>query len=200
MFAIPKKTDYALIALHHLMARPEETSSAREMAEMYNMPCALLMNILKDLQQAGLVSSTRGAKGGYQLCVDPAETSLYDVLLATSGEVALTECCGGAGQHTCNVARPTVVEAPEAEMEADGGGGSREVSGDSIHRATPGKGWGVELRISGCPIREPLKLLHLRLVQFLQDVKLSDLLRPARAVAEVPTALTSSSRLSLAVS
>lgn len=116
MLALPKKTDYGLIALYYLLEHPGRVAPAREIAEAYHLPCALLMNVMKELQQGGLVRSVRGAKGGYQIAADPAQTSLYDVVMLTSGEPHLTECCGGAsvaGQPTtCSVGAICPVKTP----------------------------------------------------------------------------------------
>ncbi len=151
MLALPKKTDYALIALHYLLEHPDRIAPAREIAEIYHLPCALLMNVMKELQQGGLVRSVRGAKGGYQLSVDPRQATLYDVVVLTGGgEPALTECCQDA-----------VLHAPS---------GAEEI------RCQVG---------SGCPVRQPLRALHHRLVRFLKDVKLADLLQPGYRI-DVP--------------
>ena len=65
MLSLTKKTDYALIALAYLAERPDRTVSAREIAGGFQMPVALVMNILKTLHHAKWLASTRGAKGGY---------------------------------------------------------------------------------------------------------------------------------------
>lgn len=139
MLALPKKTDYALIALHFLLERPGRVAPAREIAEAYHLPCALLMNVMKELQQGGLVKSIRGAKGGYTASLDPYKTTLYDVVVLTSGEPLLTECCNGD---------------PDASFSCQVGSNGA----------------------TACPVAGPLKGLHQKLVGFLKDVKLADLL------------------------
>ncbi|NQU76949.1 MAG: Rrf2 family transcriptional regulator, partial [Planctomycetes bacterium] len=67
MLSLTRKTDYALLALTHLAAEPAAVISAREMAEQYCLSQPLLMNVLKQLSASGLVSSVRGARGGYTL-------------------------------------------------------------------------------------------------------------------------------------
>lgn len=92
MLTLSKKTDYALIALSYLADRPDRIASAREVAEAYSLPLALLMNILKLLHHRKVLKSTRGTKGGYQLIVNPQEMSLYDLVEMIDGPVHLTEC------------------------------------------------------------------------------------------------------------
>jgi Rrf2 family protein len=94
MLSLTKKTEYALISLGYLAERPGKTIAAREVAEAYNMPGPLVMNILKTLHHANLISSTRGTKGGYRLTADLAATSLRQLIEALEGPVYLTECVG----------------------------------------------------------------------------------------------------------
>src|ERR1700728_2713904 len=101
MLSLSKKTDYALIALAYLAERPGRVASAREIAEARDLPAALLMNILKELQHHGLLRSTRGVKGGYEIAVDLAAVSLHQLIVALEGPVKLVECAGesAACQH-----------------------------------------------------------------------------------------------------
>lgn len=96
MLSLTRKTDYALVALSHLGSRRRDDArpvSAREIADRFELPPSLLMNILKELGNAGLLNSTRGSNGGYELAVDPAAVSLMDVVAAIEGPVRITTCC-----------------------------------------------------------------------------------------------------------
>jgi len=94
MLSLTRKTDYALISLTHLAKLDKgETASAREIADLYELPKALLMNILKQLCHAGMIESMRGARGGYQLAHHPSEISVLDTLIAMEGRFELTRCC-----------------------------------------------------------------------------------------------------------
>ena len=98
MLSLTRKTDYALVALATLGRRKaagEGPVSARVVAEEYGLPQPLLMNILKELAQAKIVSSTRGATGGYQLAHDPANVTVLEVVTAIEGPVRLAQCCEG---------------------------------------------------------------------------------------------------------
>jgi Rrf2 family protein len=57
-------------------------------AEAHGIPSRFLVQILLQLKGAGLVASTRGAAGGYQLIKDPAEISLADVMSVIEGTVS----------------------------------------------------------------------------------------------------------------
>jgi Rrf2 family protein len=95
MLCLTKKTDYALIALAYLAQRQSEEArpvSARAIAEQFDLPLPLLMNVLKELAQARLVRSTRGAHGGYALALAPGQVSLLDVVHAIEGPIRLAPC------------------------------------------------------------------------------------------------------------
>jgi len=94
-----RKTDYAIVALATLAAETardegEPRLSARQIAERHGVPLALLMNVLKDLVGAGLVTSTRGAKGGYRLARDAASVTVHEIVAVTEGPVKVMACCG----------------------------------------------------------------------------------------------------------
>lgn len=92
MLCLTKKTEYALIALASLGQRTGEVSSARDIALEHDLPPALLMNILKALQQKNVLCSTRGARGGYTLGSGVEALSLYDLILVLEGRVQTTGC------------------------------------------------------------------------------------------------------------
>ncbi len=77
MLALGKKIDYALISLACLGERGGRFVSAREIAQANNLPLPALMQILKTLHHHGVLRSTRGVKGGYQIGVDLEMLSLH---------------------------------------------------------------------------------------------------------------------------
>ena len=93
MLALTKKTGYGLIAMTHLARlRAGQVASAREVADRYNIPASLLMNVLKELAAAGYVESLRGPHGGYRLAADPERITLADLIIALEGPIRLAEC------------------------------------------------------------------------------------------------------------
>jgi len=81
-----------LIALAYLADRPGRVAPAREIAGAYNLPVALLMNILKSLHQHDVLRSTRGTKGGYQINIALDDMSLLQLIEVVEGPVYMTEC------------------------------------------------------------------------------------------------------------
>lgn len=93
MLALTKKTGYALVAMTHLARLDRDgVASAREIAALFGVPAALLMNVLKQLAAAGYVESTRGAHGGYRLAMGLEQISLAQLVEALEGPVRAAEC------------------------------------------------------------------------------------------------------------
>ena len=111
MLRLSKKADYALIAMKHLALRGDGSSSAREIASLYDIPIELLAKILQRLVRRGLLASQQGTRGGYQLARMPALISVADVIQAIDGPVTVTACADSEGSSCeqfakCNVRDP----------------------------------------------------------------------------------------------
>jgi Rrf2 family protein len=111
MLRLSKKADYALMAMKHLAVRGDQgSSSAREIAEQYNIPIELMAKVLQRLVRRGLLVSHQGTRGGYQLARRPAQISVADVIQAIEGPVAVTACRTDDGEceqfSKCNVRDP----------------------------------------------------------------------------------------------
>src|SRR5215217_4714312 len=111
MLRLSKKADYALISMKHLALRGDGSSSAREIASLYDIPIELLAKILQRLVRRGLLASQQGTRGGYLLAQRPALISVADVIQAIDGPVTVTACSttesGNCEQYAkCNVRDP----------------------------------------------------------------------------------------------
>lgn len=93
VLSLTRKTDYALLALVDMVRSGSMKVSARVLSERLDVPLRVLTNILSQLTHHGLVSSTRGVKGGYSLAKDPAEISVAELIAAVEGPMRLTACC-----------------------------------------------------------------------------------------------------------
>ena len=91
MLKFSRKVDYGLILLSKLREEPT-AASAREVAERYRLPQPMVANILKALTNAGILASTRGAQGGYELARAPRDITLSDLVQALEGPFSLVEC------------------------------------------------------------------------------------------------------------
>jgi Rrf2 family protein len=95
MLRLSKKADYALIAMTHLAHKPEGvgvSTSARDIAERYDIPLELMAKVLQRLVRTGLLDSTQGTRGGYALSRSSATISVADVIQAIDGPFTVTAC------------------------------------------------------------------------------------------------------------
>ena len=69
-----------------------EPVSLGALAEAEALPLSYLEHLVAKLRHAGLVSSVRGAHGGYRLAKPPAEITMLDVVQALEGPIAPMEC------------------------------------------------------------------------------------------------------------
>jgi FeS assembly SUF system regulator len=109
MLRISRLTDYATVLLAALAGEPERVQTAASLAAQTHIAGPTVSKLLKQLQRAGLVSSTRGLHGGYQLARPATQISAAAIIDALEGPLALTDCAAGHGQcgieETCRVSR-----------------------------------------------------------------------------------------------
>jgi FeS assembly SUF system regulator len=110
MLRISKLTDYATVILAALAAeQPEHVRTATALAKETRIAAPTVSKLLKQLQRAGLVASTRGLHGGYQLARPATQISAAAILDALEGPLALTDCSAGHGncgiEATCRVSQ-----------------------------------------------------------------------------------------------
>src|SRR6187399_494802 len=111
MLRLSKKADYALMAMKHLAGKTTVPStSAREIAEQYDIPIELMAKVLQRLVRSGLLVSTQGTRGGYTLRRPSASISVADVIQAIDGPFSVTACStgnSGCDQYSkCSVRDP----------------------------------------------------------------------------------------------
>jgi FeS assembly SUF system regulator len=109
MLRISRLTDYATVLLAALAGEPARVQTATALAEQTHIAAPTVSKLLKQLQRAGLVTSTRGLHGGYQLSRPAAQISAAAILDALEGPLALTDCAAGHGnceiEESCRVSR-----------------------------------------------------------------------------------------------
>lgn len=149
MLRIGKLTDYATVILATLAADRSRLQNANSLAERTHIAAPTVSKLLKQLHRAGLVNSTRGTRGGYQLARDPEQISAAAILDALEGPVSLTECSAGAGhcgiEHSCSVGR-TWQRLTLAIRR-------------SLNEITLAQLAGLDTRITSMPIERELKFL-----------------------------------------
>ncbi|MFK8017228.1 MAG: SUF system Fe-S cluster assembly regulator [Gammaproteobacteria bacterium] len=104
-----KMTDYGTLLLAHIAAEPGRIFSASEIASETDLALPSVRKLLKTLSKSDLVSSYRGASGGYTLARPADQITAAQILDALEGPVTLTECSASDSQcrlqHSCGVGR-----------------------------------------------------------------------------------------------
>ena len=91
-------TDYGTVLLANLAEDGDRVVSAADVAAATGIAPPTVSKLLKMLGRAGLVTSTRGANGGYQLARDASDISAADIIDALEGPVSITECSSSDSQ------------------------------------------------------------------------------------------------------
>ena len=127
---LSQRTRYALRSLILLAQRAGQGPvPIAEIAEAQCVPRKFLELILLDMKRAGLVESTRGKTGGYQLARPAATISFGEVVRLFDGPLALVPCasqtayapCGDcADEATCAIRRAMLAVRDETARLLDG--------------------------------------------------------------------------------
>lgn len=87
------RSEYGLRAMVDLaMRHGEGPVSLRSIAERQDISEHYLEQLMSSLRKAGLITSSRGAQGGYELARPPKETSVGDIVRVLEGPIAPLEC------------------------------------------------------------------------------------------------------------
>ena len=93
MTGISTKTIYAVAALHELGSIPEDkVLKIKEIAARASVPQNFLEQILLELKKQGVLTSVKGAYGGYKLAKKLKDITLKDVIMILETD-ALSEIC-----------------------------------------------------------------------------------------------------------
>ena len=92
MFRLSKLADYATVLMACLSEDPATQLSAQALAERTRLEAPTVSKLLKQLAQAELVLSTRGASGGYRLARPANAISIAEIIAAIEGPLGMTEC------------------------------------------------------------------------------------------------------------
>lgn len=71
--------------------------SIKEISESQQIPEAYLEQLFMPLKKAGLVTSSRGAQGGYALADDPSRVTVGAILRTLEGPLAPADCLDEEG-------------------------------------------------------------------------------------------------------
>jgi Rrf2 family protein len=95
---ITRQADYAVRAVHYLAQLGlEQRAATSQIAQEQHIPPSFLAKIVSQLSVAGLLQTSRGARGGVSLARSPEQISLLEVVEAIDGPIYLNECVADNG-------------------------------------------------------------------------------------------------------
>ena len=104
---LSQKTRYTIRALQHLADHYREGPIRLDaIAEAQNIPRKFLTVILSEMGREGLVVSTRGRDGGYELALPPVDIRYGDIIRLTRGSLALVPCASRNAHEHCHNCLP----------------------------------------------------------------------------------------------
>jgi Rrf2 family protein len=113
---ITRQADYAVRAVMHLARNSDTRTATSTIAAEQKIPPSFLAKIISQLSIAGLLHTSRGARGGVTLAREPKEITLLEVVEAIDGPIQLNECVGEGGacafDESCPL-RPVWCDAQE---------------------------------------------------------------------------------------
>lgn len=102
MFKLNRLTDYAVVVMSQMARRLDEVRTAPQIAQETGVPLPTVAKLLNALANGQLVTSRRGAGGGYTLVRPAEEITVAEIIQALEGPIALTACVDGSADG-CDV-------------------------------------------------------------------------------------------------
>ena len=104
---LTRQADYAVRAVLHLARIGNSDRAATStVAKEQHIPPSFLAKIISQLAIAGLLHTSRGARGGVMLARDAKDITLLEVVEAIDGPIRLNECVGREGACTFDESCP----------------------------------------------------------------------------------------------
>lgn len=108
MLRISRLTDYGTMILVQL-AHDGGVCAASDVAGATGIALPTVQKLLKLLTRAGIVSSLRGAGGGYRLTRPPESIDAAEIITALEGPLGITEC--STDESSCELERQCAVSS-----------------------------------------------------------------------------------------
>jgi Rrf2 family protein len=124
MVKINRVTEYGLIALRHMSRKragePRSVTSAREIADHYQLPFEITAKMLQRLRDHGLIESAQGARGGYTLSCELEAISLARFLQMMEGGPGVVNCAEARDEKPADSEKSACACDYEAHCEIKG--------------------------------------------------------------------------------
>ena len=118
---ITRQADYAVRAVLYLARLgSSQRAATSQIAHEQRIPPSFLAKIISQLSIAGLLHTSRGARGGVTLAREPKDVTLLEVIEAIDGPIMLNECVGDTSTCTFDEECPLRSVWCEAQEELVG--------------------------------------------------------------------------------
>lgn len=113
MVKLNRTTEYSLLAISYIRGKGNgEMSSAREIADRFDLPFEILAKTLQKLKDQGIIASSYGTRGGYILARNLETLNLAEFLKLMEGPIGVVACAHNAKQPA-----PTLDSNQESSCE-----------------------------------------------------------------------------------
>jgi len=113
-----KKTEYALLAIEHMIQKEGQAlpvTSTREISNSCHIPYPLLAKVMQRLASHGVIRAFQGTKGGYVLAKRPGDITVANIVEIFDGPFAVAECFNGE-KITCPQWDGCLIKGPFYEL------------------------------------------------------------------------------------
>ncbi len=114
---LTREGDYGIRSVLYLARQPyKKISFVTEISEQYKIPRSFLAKILQKLVKAKIVRSYRGVKGGFSLARLAKDITVFDVLEAIEGKLAMNLCL--SDKKKCDFSRNCPISSVWANVQS----------------------------------------------------------------------------------
>ncbi|MBN2829367.1 MAG: Rrf2 family transcriptional regulator [Candidatus Cloacimonetes bacterium] len=108
---ITSKTEYSLRALIEIAGNNGLPMSIRAISEHQNLPAKYLEHLFREMKKHGIVTSSSGSKGGYQLAKATDKITLNEIISSVEETPYMVYCQRKSKEHEFCIGHPCVIEA-----------------------------------------------------------------------------------------
>ena len=133
MDVVRRNTDYAArLMVHHAKHHGNGPISTRSAAATEEVPYQLACKLMQKLNNAKLVTSCMGPKGGFVLGAEPSKISLLEIVTAIQGPISMNRCV--MSENACSRETICTVRIKLAEIQENMTRGLAAITLDELKR------------------------------------------------------------------
>jgi Rrf2 family protein len=109
MIKINRRVEYALMVLKLMKEKAiEDLTTAREVCDRFDTPFDTTAKVMQLMNNAEILHSHKGVKGGYTLACDLSQVSYMELVELIEGKSFMMDCHEGPCEliHKCNISQP----------------------------------------------------------------------------------------------